>query len=503
MSAGVTSAAQTPVKTKTPVPETNKERSALISDPSSKATQMTNMLRLNPLGVNHKARQLFQSIQSNPADFKNTAVLVFDISKYSFEIDPEHEDILKSIIIVNSPEALTDLLCHLLRVAHDPAKVPESSSSTGSSSSPSATSSASSSPPSSAPLSYSAVLKTAKKIESQPLPVTRPEDHRKSLATLNCGEGTASFQCFKRKHLIQKPFDPDTCCTTGFWTAVHNRINDPFSLFTFFFTSDGNIEYEYEDRYDVCKAVNPLPSVTCRRHKLDDNISICTFSGECYPDYLRQNGHLASPLDCQKMPNVDPADFSVSLERMKTVQDMFAARYINQPPLEHDWMMAKFRKRKFDALARGQTFTEEPPEKILTPREQILADYQDALRQFQIPEIPREVYELFFRQPTAYFRGVKPSAGAPRDRAGMVAIGDIFIAVNPDAVAPNLEAIPPAPGHENFPSLPSGTEPGPNPDENLLEGEMDTREEDNAATSNAARNAAHMILRRRYQEGHY
>ena len=175
--------------------------------------------------------------------------------------------------------------------------------------------------------------------------------------------------------------------------------------------------------------------------------------------------------------------------RLEECQRRFASNYLKAPPQAYDWQISAFRQRRLIAKANGRPFLEQPPQHQETKREKLLREYQEALQKLQVPEIPKEVYSLFYAQPTYFYTHVSGS----HVRQGVVAVGNLIYGINRHADHPNPDAIPPAPTESQFPSLPS-EEPSDLPAE-IYEGNQDTSQEDADATSSLAGNAVFNIQR--------
>ena len=468
-------------------PVTKSSRIAYQQDPKYVAPK----LKKFPLGVSTRAQQIWKEVESNPGQFNHLAVMVLDLSKIEIQSSPEMRQLLKSTIVLSSPESLSDLLVKILEEGHK-----EQEKETEDESGKKETTTTTTSPETKTTVvSYANVLKLESKPRIEPTtPIVRPADQQQDLACWNCGSGTGSFNTFCSKHVITNPFEPNTASYLVFLRVMQTRIHEAYSTFSYFFVPNPDqMKFEFDDYSGICYSLDKYPCFTARRYKRNDNISIITFNGECAPTYLKSNGHLVSPLQCQVMQGPQGQDYAVTLRKMEEIQERFAEDYLRAPPKQFDWDMASFRQRRLDARLNRREFHEEAPEKMLTKREKVLEDYRAALKNLEIEKIPKEVYQMFFYKPRYFYTGVRDG----HVRSGVVAIGNLLVGTNPHPEYPKPDLIPPPPTQTEFPSLSSADQENEEQHQEPIEdGQIDTRVEDNEATTTTALNTIFNMQRR-------
>jgi len=402
--------------------------------------------------LSDRAKIILDGMKLNPANLSDSYLLHLDLTKFQVVIEDDAFDILSETYVINNEESIGDVLLGVLENGHKHRPRKHSTSS--------AVSSTSTTPMSSPP---NCKITVSRLPDGQAVP-ERPQGQKKSLAQQNCGLGRKKFKLFSKKHIID-PKSTDTSQFAGlaYLTTLLNRIHEAFLNFSWFFIPNvQQITYRYEEKDDKCLAQEYFPMVTCQRHKESDHIAVCYNAGTCKPSYYSTTGHLVRP-QCQTEDQVgreaqQVPDFFASLENIRQVQDMFAAKMLAAPPMERDWAMSEWRSRWWTSHGNDEDldlnrFPE--PTGQATQREILFAKYLEALEKLHIESIPDEVYRLFYFQPRLYLEQL-PSG----HRQGLLFIRDTMMSVNLDFVrVPTTEGIPDPPGprplmnEENFPEL--------------------------------------------------
>ena len=408
--------------------------------------------------LSERARKIFDSIKAHPANFTDAYLISLDLTKFEVVIEDDAFDFLNQTYIINNEESIADVLLGILETGHKhrPRKTtPSSQSST------SATTSSSSQP--------SWRITVGRRPDGVAIP-ERPQKQKKSLAEQNCGIERKKFGSFLAKHVIDpKMTDANHFSGLAYLTTIWNRIHEAYVNFSWFFITDvDQVTYTYQEKDDKCIADQQFPMVTCQRHHQSDHIAVCYFSGQCSPSYYSSTGHFVRP-QCKPEPLPEEEhnaaeeqavipDYFVTLEKIRELQDLFAARILAAPPMKLDWALSEWRARWWIAHRENREFDLDLyPEPTGTPtqREILLAQYIDAVNKLDIESIPESVLRLFYFQPRLFLESM-PNG----HRQGLIFIRNSMMTVNRDfAGEPSTQDIPPPPGppptmnDDNFPAL--------------------------------------------------
>ena len=434
-----------------PTPATPPESPKPVDNPTVESSE----IKEEPDSIlNDKARQIFNLMKSNPANFTDTYVMRIDLTKFEIVIHDNAIDILNQTYVVNNEESIADVLLGIIEQAHKDrhrqnAPRPNSSQSVSSLTAAEPT----------------WRMTIERRPDGQIIP-ERPDQQKRSLARQNCGIGNGKFNRFKTKHVIN-PHDtlPAHYAGLAYLTTLWNRIQHAYAQFSWFFISNvEDISYTYHELEDKCVADQFYPLMTCSRHKQSDHLAVCYYSGLCQPTYFSSTGHYVKPTCKVAIEHPEPPlpDYLVSPQKIRDLQELFVQRILAAPPSQLDWAMSEWRALQWASHSRGQG----PLDPVLYPRptgraterEILLAQYGEALVNLRIDNIPESVLRQYFYQPRFYVSRL-PNG----HRQGLIVIGDTMLTANPDfAGIPNTDGILPPPGYsepapamndENYPEL--------------------------------------------------
>ena len=370
-----------------------------------------------------KLQRMTDLMERFPANHSNSFWIHVDLNKVEFQIDDGSLDILNETIVINNEAKIADILMAFIEHGHTHREQQGSRIDSRSGGPP---------PP---PPKFRIRVETLP--EGHTIP-ERPVEQKKSLSTLNCGVNTGVFSRFQQKHIINPgETDPSQFSALAYLFTIMNRISDAFTNFSWFFVKDpSTLTFVYDDKTDNCTAEQNVPMVTCSRWQKSDHIAACTFSGLCKPSYVSANGHMNPPI-CQVRPEGNLPDYRIGFEQIRALQDTFVQGVITAPPLEFDWEMSAWRAARWSGNNEVERPTGTP-----TPREKLLAEYIEAVKNGLLDSVPEEVQRAYFAQPQLVVTRLRRGP-----RRGVLLLRNEFFTVNPRFVREyDIRGIQRAPG---------------------------------------------------------